>query len=78
MMLCPLCGHISHVRTSFRVKESNVVERYMVCQNINCGHIFITHESYTRSIVRPGIVDPVSPPSRNGKTATRSSGRFTG
>ncbi|EAW3064336.1 late control protein B, partial [Salmonella enterica] len=54
MMICPLCGHVGHVRSSFRIPKTNVVERYMVCTNINCGHTFITHESFTRSIMRPG------------------------
>ncbi|EAS6351962.1 ogr/Delta-like zinc finger family protein [Salmonella enterica] len=67
MMICPLCGHVGHVRSSFRAPETNVVERYMVCTNINCGHTFITHESFTRSIVRPGTVNPVTPHPGTGK-----------
>ncbi|EAP4933549.1 ogr/Delta-like zinc finger family protein [Salmonella enterica] len=67
MMICPLCGHVGHVRSSFRIPKTNVVERYMVCTNINCGHTFITHESFTRSIVRPGTIDPVTPHPGTGK-----------
>lgn len=67
MMICPLCGHVGHVRSSFRIPRTNVVERYMVCTNINCGHTFITHESFTRSIVRPGTIDPVTPHPGTGK-----------
>ncbi|ECF6066088.1 late control protein B [Salmonella enterica subsp. diarizonae] len=67
MMICPLCGHMGHVRSSFRIPKTNVVERYMVCTNINCGHTFITHESFTRSIVRPGTIDPVTPHPGTGK-----------
>ncbi|HBA9511467.1 TPA: hypothetical protein J1413_001390 [Escherichia coli] len=67
MMICTLCGHVAHVRSSFRLKDSNVVERYMVCNNINCGHTFITHESFTRSIVRPGTINPVLPHPGTGK-----------
>ncbi|EIC0165198.1 ogr/Delta-like zinc finger family protein [Salmonella enterica subsp. enterica serovar Kinondoni] len=67
MMICPLCGHVGHVRSSFRIPKTNVVERYMVCTNINCSHTFITHESYTRSIVRPGTIDPVTPHPGTGK-----------
>lgn len=67
MMICPLCGHVGHVRSSFRIPRTNVVERYMVCTNINCGHTFITHESFTRSIVRPGTVNPVTPHPGTGK-----------
>ncbi|EOG3473116.1 ogr/Delta-like zinc finger family protein [Salmonella enterica] len=66
-MICPLCGHVGHVRSSFRIPRTNVVERYMVCTNINCGHTFITHESFTRSIVRPGTIDPVTPHPGTGK-----------
>ncbi|EHY9251562.1 ogr/Delta-like zinc finger family protein [Salmonella enterica] len=68
MMICPLCGYVGHVRSSFRIPRTNVVERYMVCTNINCGHTFITHESFTRSIVRPGIIDPVTPHPGTGKS----------
>ncbi|ASG75541.1 ogr/Delta-like zinc finger family protein [Salmonella enterica] len=67
MMICPLCGHVGHVRSSFRIPKTNVVERYMVCTNINCGHTFITHESFTRSIMRPGTIDPVTPHPGTGK-----------
>ncbi|OHF67784.1 ogr/Delta-like zinc finger family protein [Salmonella enterica] len=67
MMICPLCGYVGHVRSSFRIPRTNVVERYMVCTNINCGHTFITHESFTRSIVRPGTIDPVTPHPGTGK-----------
>ncbi|ECP6666155.1 late control protein B [Salmonella enterica] len=67
MMICPLCGHVGHVRSSFRIPKTNVVERYMICTNINCGHTFITHESFTRSIVRPGTIDPVTPHPGTGK-----------
>ncbi|EBU4994800.1 late control protein B [Salmonella enterica] len=67
MMICPLCGHVGHVRSSFRIPRTNVVERYMVCTNINCGHTFITHESFTRSIMRPGTVNPVTPHPGTGK-----------
>ncbi|EKG5016093.1 ogr/Delta-like zinc finger family protein [Salmonella enterica] len=67
MMICPLCGHVGHVRSSFRIPKTNVVERYIVCTNINCGHTFITHESFTRSIMRPGTIDPVTPHPGTGK-----------
>ncbi|MGG5961831.1 ogr/Delta-like zinc finger family protein [Salmonella enterica] len=67
MMICPLCGHVGHVRSSFRIPKTNVVERYMVCTNINCGHTFITHESFTRSIMRPGTIDPVTPHPGTGR-----------
>ncbi|EAS0547030.1 late control protein B [Salmonella enterica] len=67
MMICPLCGHVGHVRSSFRIPKTNVVERYMVCTNINCGHTFITHESFTRSIMRPGTINPVTPHPGTGK-----------
>ncbi|EBY1954643.1 hypothetical protein HAZ28_001020 [Salmonella enterica] len=61
MMVCNLCGHVAHTRSSWRIKGKGLVERYMVCTNINCSHTFITHESFTRSIVRPGNVDPAPP-----------------
>nr|WP_254304294.1 ogr/Delta-like zinc finger family protein [Candidatus Sodalis sp. SoCistrobi] len=39
-------------------------ERYNQCTNINCGHTFITHETFTRSICVPRQVDPAPPPPR--------------
>lgn len=52
MMNCPLCGKTAHVRSSYQV-STNTKERYNQCQNIECGHTFITHETFVRSIVRP-------------------------
>ncbi|TBL60243.1 ogr/Delta-like zinc finger family protein [Hafnia paralvei] len=31
-------------------------ERYSQCTNINCGHTFIAHETFVRSIMTPGKV----------------------
>ncbi|TBL75428.1 late control protein B [Obesumbacterium proteus] len=55
MMNCPLCGCAAHTRSSF-VVTSETKERYNQCTNINCGHTFITHETFVRSIMIPGKV----------------------
>ncbi|HGJ5883860.1 ogr/Delta-like zinc finger family protein [Arsenophonus sp.] len=60
MMNCPLCGHAAHTRSSHQISE-NTRERYNQCQNINCGATFVSHESLTRFIARPGKIDPVTP-----------------
>ncbi|RFU89060.1 MULTISPECIES: ogr/Delta-like zinc finger family protein [Citrobacter] len=52
MMSCPLCGHNAHTRSSFQVSDKTK-ERYNQCQNIECGHTFITHETFVRSIAIP-------------------------
>ncbi|MCE9980024.1 late control protein B [Leclercia adecarboxylata] len=52
MMNCPLCGHAAHTRSSFQVSDKTK-ERYNQCQNIECGHTFVTHESFVRSITIP-------------------------
>ena len=44
MMICPLCGSAAHTRSSFQV-SSLTKERYNQCQNINCSHTFVTHET---------------------------------
>ncbi|WP_254304280.1 ogr/Delta-like zinc finger family protein [Candidatus Sodalis sp. SoCistrobi] len=36
-------------------------ERYNQCTNINCGHTFITHETFTRSICVPRQIEPAPP-----------------
>ncbi|WJV54489.1 ogr/Delta-like zinc finger family protein [Pectobacteriaceae bacterium CE90] len=60
MMKCPLCGSAAHTRSSYEV-TSTTKERYNQCTNINCGHTFISHETYVRSISRPETVQPVAP-----------------
>lgn len=52
MMICPLCGSAAHTRSSFQV-SSMTKERYNQCQNINCSHTFVTHETFVRSISIP-------------------------
>ncbi|MEY0576602.1 ogr/Delta-like zinc finger family protein [Providencia manganoxydans] len=60
MMNCPLCGHAAHTRSSLQVSKETK-ERYNQCQNINCGGTFVSHESVTRFISKPGAVEPVNP-----------------
>ncbi|MCA7001316.1 ogr/Delta-like zinc finger family protein [Dickeya solani] len=60
MMKCPLCGNAAHTRSSFEVTDTTK-ERYNQCTNINCGHTFISHETFVRSIARPGAVQHVAP-----------------
>lgn len=71
MMRCPLCGHAAHTRSSNEV-TATTKERYNQCTNVNCSHVFITMETFVRSIVKPGQVDPAPPhPSKSGQTALR-------
>ncbi|EDV0343359.1 MULTISPECIES: ogr/Delta-like zinc finger family protein [Enterobacteriaceae] len=68
MMNCPLCGNAAHTRSSYQV-SSNTKERYNQCQNIECGHTFITHETFVRSISTPQRVNPAPPhPQFNGQS----------
>ncbi|EJE7182941.1 ogr/Delta-like zinc finger family protein, partial [Escherichia coli] len=49
-----------------RYLSTETKERYHQCQNINCGCTFITFETLSRFIVKPGTVDPAPPhPIRN-------------
>lgn len=69
MMNCPLCNHAAHTRSSYQV-STNTKERYNQCQNINCGHTFITHETFVRSIASPQLQNIAPPhPSGSGQTA---------
>ncbi|MEL4014236.1 ogr/Delta-like zinc finger family protein [Dryocola clanedunensis] len=69
MMNCPLCGNSAHTRSSFQV-SSTTKERYNQCQNINCSHTFITHETFVRSIACPKEAHAVQPhPTRSGQVA---------
>ncbi|WFW59115.1 ogr/Delta-like zinc finger family protein [Citrobacter freundii] len=69
MMICPLCGNSAHTRSSFQV-SSTTKERYNQCQNINCSHTFITHETYVRSIATPKETNVVQPhPPNSGQVA---------
>ncbi|WJV52962.1 ogr/Delta-like zinc finger family protein [Pectobacteriaceae bacterium CE90] len=66
MMKCPLCGSAAHTRSSYEV-TSTTKERYNQCTNINCGHTFISHETYVRAIMTPGKTAAVAPHSPHGQ-----------
>ncbi|WP_407641200.1 ogr/Delta-like zinc finger family protein [Budvicia aquatica] len=58
-MRCKKCGYAAHARSSYEITITTK-ERYYQCINIECSHTFIAHETYVRSIVSPGSVEPVS------------------
>ncbi|ENR5391179.1 ogr/Delta-like zinc finger family protein [Providencia rettgeri] len=58
MMNCPECGHAAHTRSSYQV-SSETKERYNQCQNINCGCTFVSHESVTKIICKPKLINEV-------------------
>ena len=60
MMICPLCGSAAHTRSSFQV-SSLTKERYNQCTNIECGHTFVTHETFVRSVCRPQKISAAQP-----------------
>ncbi len=60
MMNCPLCGQAAHTRSSFQV-SSQTKERYNQCTNIECGHTFVTHETFVRSVCRPEKISAAPP-----------------
>ncbi|WP_437887776.1 ogr/Delta-like zinc finger family protein [Phytobacter sp. V91] len=68
MIDCPLCGNAAHTRSSFKV-TNQTTERYCQCQNVECGHTFVTHESFVRSITTPTLVNAAPPhPGGDGQT----------
>ncbi|PSH24842.1 late control protein B, partial [Yersinia pseudotuberculosis] len=58
MFNCPLCHQAAHTRSSSQV-TTETKERYHQCTNVNCGHTFVTMESFMRSISKPGEINPV-------------------
>ena len=69
MFHCPLCKYAAHTRSS-RYLSENTKERYNQCQNINCSHTFVTHETFVRSIATPKESNPVQPhPMKSGQVA---------
>lgn len=64
MFHCNLCGTAAHVRSS-RYLSENTKQRYNQCQNIHCGHTFVTMETIERSITIPSRGIPVLPRPNN-------------
>ncbi|ECE1752626.1 late control protein B [Salmonella enterica] len=60
MMNCPECGHAAHTRSSFQV-SNETKERYNQCTNIECGHTFVTHETFVRSVCHPHKISAAPP-----------------
>ena len=60
MMNCPMCGQAAHTRSSFQV-SNETKERYNQCTNIECGHTFVTHETFVRSVCRPQKISAAPP-----------------
>ncbi|WP_265497586.1 MULTISPECIES: ogr/Delta-like zinc finger family protein [Providencia] len=56
MMKCPLCGELARIRTS-RYITNETKENHNQCQNVNCSATFISHESISRFIVRPKLIE---------------------
>jgi len=65
MFNCTLCHSPAHARSSYQV-TTETKERYHQCTNINCGHTFVTTESFKHSIVTPGDVRAVLPHQQSG------------
>ncbi|MFW0858459.1 ogr/Delta-like zinc finger family protein [Cronobacter dublinensis] len=70
MMNCPLCGLSAHTRSSFPV-SSETKERYNQCTKVECGHNFVTHETFVRSICRPQTINS-APAHTNSKKQSLS------
>lgn len=47
-------------RSSFQV-SNETKERYNQCTNIECGHTFVTHETFVRSVCRPQKISEAPP-----------------
>ncbi|ATZ10475.1 ogr/Delta-like zinc finger family protein [Erwinia amylovora] len=71
MMNCPLCGRSAHTRSSFQV-SAETKERYNQCTNIECGHTFVTHETFVRTVSRPAKISS-APPHKTGVPEKRLS-----
>ncbi len=69
MMKCPLCGELARTRSS-RDVTTETKERYNQCTNINCGATFVSHESLSRFITKPHLIEAVIPHQTNDKQVT--------
>ncbi|MEM0653030.1 ogr/Delta-like zinc finger family protein [Klebsiella huaxiensis] len=59
----------AHTRSSFQV-SNETKERYNQCTNIECGHTFVTHETFVRSVCRPQKISAAPPhPSESGQAS---------
>ncbi|HHU0693658.1 ogr/Delta-like zinc finger family protein [Citrobacter sp. Marseille-Q3906] len=41
--------------------SSRFPERYNQCTNIECGHTFVTHETFVRAVCRPQKISAAPP-----------------
>jgi len=48
-----------HLRES--VRDILLKERYHQCTSIECGHTFVTHETFVRPVCRPQKINAESP-----------------
>lgn len=55
-----MCGQVAHTRSSFQV-SNETKERFNQCTNIECGHTFVTHETFVRSVCRPQKMSAAPP-----------------
>jgi hypothetical protein len=60
MYNCPLCKSTAHARSSKRVTDE-ITERYYQCRNINCGALFVTHETLSHLITKPRMINRAEP-----------------
>lgn len=68
MMICPLCGSAGHTRSSFQI-STTTKERYIQCQNLECSHTFVTHETFVRTVSNPNKVSSAPPhPDKGGQS----------
>lgn len=55
-MTCPTCN--AHVRTiRSKIMTSEIRELYHVCENKECGHLFVSQQSFVRTIVQSKMSD---------------------
>ena len=60
MLNCPMCGQAAHTRSSLQV-SNETKERYNQCNSIECGHTFVAHETFVRSVCRLQKISTVLP-----------------
>lgn len=60
MMKCPLCSSLARTRSS-RDVTTETKERYNQCTNINCGATFVSHETLSRYIIKPQLIEAAIP-----------------
>ncbi|EGY28614.1 Ogr/Delta-like zinc finger protein, partial [Candidatus Regiella insecticola 5.15] len=68
ILRCSRLPYYLYCLRSHALNQIKLLQPYQQCTNINCGHTFITMETFVRSIVKPQNVQSAPPhPAKNAQ-----------